>query len=44
MRSIVFQSAMNALNPVLRIRDQLLDALEAHVDPPTTRGTIESGP
>ena len=28
--SIVFQSAMNALNPVLRVRDQLLDALEAH--------------
>jgi peptide/nickel transport system ATP-binding protein len=29
--SIVFQSAMNALNPVLRIRDQLLDALRAHL-------------
>jgi peptide/nickel transport system ATP-binding protein len=28
--AIVFQSAMNALNPVLRIRDQLLDALAAH--------------
>jgi peptide/nickel transport system ATP-binding protein len=28
--AIVFQSAMNALNPVLRVRDQLLDALEAH--------------
>jgi peptide/nickel transport system ATP-binding protein len=29
--SIVFQSAMNALNPVLRVRDQLGDVLEAHV-------------
>ena len=29
--AIVFQSAMNALNPVLRIRDQLLDALDAHL-------------
>jgi oligopeptide/dipeptide ABC transporter ATP-binding protein len=30
--SIVFQSAMNALNPVLNIRDQLLDVLQAHLD------------
>ncbi len=29
--AIVFQSAMNSLNPVLRVRDQLLDALGAHV-------------
>jgi len=29
--AIVFQSAMNALNPVLRIGDQLLDALRAHL-------------
>ena len=29
--AIVFQSAMNALNPVLRVRDQLLDALGAHL-------------
>jgi len=29
--AIVFQSAMNALNPVLRIRDQLLDAVDAHL-------------
>jgi peptide/nickel transport system ATP-binding protein len=28
--SIVFQSAMNALNPVMRIRDQLLDVMQAH--------------
>ena len=29
--AIVFQSAMNSLNPVLRVRDQLLDALSAHL-------------
>jgi peptide/nickel transport system ATP-binding protein len=28
--SIVFQSAMNALNPVMRIRDQLLDVMQTH--------------
>jgi peptide/nickel transport system ATP-binding protein len=28
--SIVFQSAMNALNPVMRIRDQLLDVMYQH--------------
>jgi peptide/nickel transport system ATP-binding protein len=28
--AIVFQSAMNALNPVLRVRDQILDAMQAH--------------
>ncbi|MFH5186289.1 ATP-binding cassette domain-containing protein [Paenibacillus sp. TAB 01] len=28
--SIVLQSAMNNLNPVLRIRDQLVDAIVAH--------------
>jgi peptide/nickel transport system ATP-binding protein len=30
--SIVFQSAMNALNPVLRVRDQLGDVLDAHLE------------
>jgi peptide/nickel transport system ATP-binding protein len=29
--AIVFQSAMNALNPILRVRDQLLDAIHAHL-------------
>jgi oligopeptide/dipeptide ABC transporter ATP-binding protein len=29
--AIVFQSAMNSLNPVLRVRDQLLDAVSAHL-------------
>jgi peptide/nickel transport system ATP-binding protein len=30
--AIVFQSAMNALNPVLSVRDQLLDVILAHLD------------
>ena len=29
--AIVFQSAMNALNPALRIGDQLFDAIAAHL-------------
>src|SRR5580704_13544385 len=29
--AIVFQSAMNALNPVLRVQDQILDAIHAHL-------------
>src|SRR6202167_2248975 len=29
--AIVFQSAMNALNPELRVQDQLLDAIHAHL-------------
>jgi len=29
--AIVFQSAMNALNPVLRVHAQLLDAVQAHM-------------
>jgi oligopeptide/dipeptide ABC transporter ATP-binding protein len=32
--AIVFQSAMNALNPVLRIGEQILDALRAHIPAP----------
>ena len=32
--SIVFQSAMNALNPVLRVQDQLLDGIRAHLRMP----------
>ena len=35
--AIVFQSAMNALNPVLRIGEQLLDALRAHTPAPEER-------
>src|SRR5580704_13156417 len=29
--AIVFQSAMNALNPVLNVRDQMLDVIHAHL-------------
>ncbi len=29
--AIVFQSAMNALNPVLNVRDQLVDVIHAHL-------------
>ena len=32
--AIVFQSAMNALNPVLRVQDQILDAIRAHLRMP----------
>jgi oligopeptide/dipeptide ABC transporter ATP-binding protein len=32
--AIVFQSAMNALNPVLNVRNQLLDAIHAHLKMP----------
>ncbi|HKR67556.1 MAG TPA: ABC transporter ATP-binding protein [Streptosporangiaceae bacterium] len=32
--AIVFQSAMNALNPVLNVRDQILDAISAHIRMP----------
>jgi oligopeptide/dipeptide ABC transporter ATP-binding protein len=32
--AIVFQSAMNALNPVLSVRDQLLDVIHAHMKMP----------
>jgi oligopeptide/dipeptide ABC transporter ATP-binding protein len=32
--AIVFQSAMNALNPVLNIRDQILDVIHAHLRVP----------
>jgi len=32
--AIVFQSAMNALNPVLSVRDQLLDVIRAHLRMP----------
>jgi len=33
--SMVFQSAMNALNPVMTIGDQIIDAIQAHM--PTTK-------
>jgi peptide/nickel transport system ATP-binding protein len=33
--AMVFQSAMNSLNPVMRIGDQIVDALQAHEQMPT---------
>jgi peptide/nickel transport system ATP-binding protein len=41
--AIVFQSAMSALNPVLRIEDQLLDAIDAHMalSPEAARNQVE---
>ena len=37
--SMVFQSAMNALNPVMRVGDQFVDMMHAHerISPPVTR-------
>jgi oligopeptide/dipeptide ABC transporter ATP-binding protein len=32
--AIVFQSAMNALNPILSVRDQILDVIHAHMRMP----------
>jgi ABC-type dipeptide/oligopeptide/nickel transport system ATPase subunit len=41
--SIVFQSAMNTLNPVLSVRDQLLDAITAHVKMPRAQALDRIG-
>jgi oligopeptide/dipeptide ABC transporter ATP-binding protein len=41
--AIVFQSAMNALNPVLRVRDQLLDAIHAHLRMPRDEAREKAG-
>ncbi len=41
--AIVFQSAMNALNPVLRIQDQLLDAVTAAPAAVPGRGEGQGG-
>ncbi|HEY2315729.1 MAG TPA: ABC transporter ATP-binding protein [Streptosporangiaceae bacterium] len=37
--AIVFQSAMNALNPMLRIRDQITDVIRAHLRLPRQEAT-----
>jgi oligopeptide/dipeptide ABC transporter ATP-binding protein len=34
--AIVFQSAMNALNPMLRVQDQILDGIRAHLRMPAS--------
>jgi oligopeptide/dipeptide ABC transporter ATP-binding protein len=41
--AIVFQSAMNALNPVLRVRDQLLDVIHAHLKMPRGEAQERAG-
>ncbi len=41
--AIVFQSAMNALNPMLRVRDQLLDVIRAHLRLSTGEATEKAG-
>jgi len=39
----VFQSAMNALNPVLNVRDQLLDVIRAHLKMPRDEAREKAG-
>ena len=41
--AIVFQSAMNALNPVLNVRDQILDAIHAHLRLPRREALDKAG-
>ncbi len=41
--AIVFQSAMNALNPVLRVREQLLDVIHAHLRIPAAEAHEKAG-
>src|SRR6516165_5219922 len=41
--AIVFQSAMNALNPVLNVRDQLLDVIHAHLRIPRDEARERAG-
>jgi oligopeptide/dipeptide ABC transporter ATP-binding protein len=41
--AIVFQSAMNALNPVLSVRNQLLDVIHAHMKMPSDEARERAG-
>jgi oligopeptide/dipeptide ABC transporter ATP-binding protein len=41
--AIVFQSAMNALNPVLHVRDQIVDAIHAHLRMPRKDALDKAG-
>jgi oligopeptide/dipeptide ABC transporter ATP-binding protein len=41
--AIVFQSAMNALNPVLNVGDQLLDVIHAHLKMPRDEARERAG-
>jgi peptide/nickel transport system ATP-binding protein len=41
--SMVFQSAMNALNPVMRVGDQFVDTMRAHEDIDRKRALVRAG-
>jgi peptide/nickel transport system ATP-binding protein len=41
--SMVFQSAMNALNPVMRVGDQFVDMMRAHEDVSRRRALVRAG-
>jgi peptide/nickel transport system ATP-binding protein len=41
--SMVFQSAMNALNPVMRVGDQFVDMMRAHEQVPRRRALARAG-
>jgi peptide/nickel transport system ATP-binding protein len=41
--AMVFQSAMNALNPVMRVGDQFVDAMKAHEDIDRRRALARAG-
>jgi peptide/nickel transport system ATP-binding protein len=41
--AMVFQSAMNALNPVMRVGDQFVDAMKAHEDIDRRRALVRAG-
>jgi len=41
--AIVFQSAMNALNPILNVRDQILDVIRAHMRMPRDQAHERAG-
>ena len=41
--SMIFQAAMNSLDPVYRVGDQILEALEAHEAGPTVAGRAATG-
>ncbi|HUX86831.1 MAG TPA: ABC transporter ATP-binding protein [Chloroflexota bacterium] len=42
--ALVPQGAMNSLNPVMRIQDQILDGVRAHTDPTLSRAVAERLP
>ncbi len=39
--SLIMQGAMNSLNPTMRIREQIIDAIEAHQAEPQSRRALE---